>query len=81
MENKRKDMESWSVEDVAFHFLELGATDEILEKIEKEQIDGDALSVMTEEDLKEIVPIIGVRLRHRKWVEKAKRSPQQFSVR
>ena len=70
-------MESWTVDGVVSHFKELGASEEDLETLRKEQIDGLALSMMSKEDLEGIISTLGVRLRHRKLVESGTKHVQE----
>ena len=58
------------MEGVVPHFKKLGASEDDLEKIREQQIDGAALSVMSQDELKTFVSAIGARLRHKTFLGK-----------
>jgi hypothetical protein len=64
-------MDKWSIKDVQEHFGALGALK--LAIFEEEQIDGKALLLLDEADLKELQIPLGIRRKHLEFVKSQSR--------
>lgn len=60
---------SWSVDDVCAHFLNFGASQEVLQKIREEQVNGAALIGLSEVSLKELGLKIGQIGQHQAFMK------------
>ena len=54
-------LSSSSIEEVKEYLLDNGIDDEIADNFRRNKVDGSALVKLTEEDVKELVPLVGVR--------------------
>lgn len=54
-------LSDFSVDDLVDFLLEKGVCEDVAENFRKNRVSGTAFLKLTEEDLKELVPIIGVR--------------------
>jgi len=53
-------LSSSSIEEVKEYLLDNGIDDEIVDNFRRNKVDGSALVKLTEEDVKELVPLVGV---------------------
>lgn len=61
-----------SIEDFAEYLLDRGFDLSVVNSFEENRISGDAFLQLTDDDLKELVPLIGVRVNVRKLLQSAR---------
>ena len=54
-------MENYSISELKEYLVEKGVSADAVENFEKNQVSGSVFLKLTEEDLRELVPLIGVR--------------------
>ena len=64
-------LEYLSVEEFAEHLVEEGIDDEVAKSFEENRISGDVFLKLQDDDLKELVPVIGSRVKVRQLLKKA----------
>ncbi len=71
MANSAKVLVDLSVDDIGEYLRESGIDDDVAATFEQNRISGAAFIQLTEEDLKELVPVLGVRVQVRQLLKEA----------
>ena len=66
------DFSDYTIDELAKFLLERGVCEEVIDNFKKNQVSGRVFLVLTEDDLKELVPIIGQRTEIRAILKQSK---------